>query len=449
MADARIPPHSIEAERAVLAALLTGDNVYDNISGIITEQDFYRDAHRIVFGAIQNIIYANKRADLVLLTDELTRLKKLDEVGGIAYITSLTNDSLATYNAEEHARIVAEKAQLRRLIAAGEQIVGISYEGADTAEDIVNRAEQLVLGVSGQIKADTGFSSIGQVMEEVVNRVGELAQNTDAISGVPTGFIDLDKLTNGLQPSDLILVAARPSMGKTAFTLNIASNVALESKKSVAFFSLEMSKAQLVGRILSSVAQVSSEKLRRGQLEPDDWNRIAKAAEMMGSARLYIDDTADMTPQDMRSRLRRLKVDHGLDLIIIDYIQLMKGRSGSKSSPENRQQEISEISRNLKIMAREFNVPLIALSQLSRAVEARQDKRPLLSDLRESGSLEQDADIVAFLYRDKYYTKDENAQDVTEVIISKHRNGALDNIKLLFDGALTKFRNTTSRPDEV
>ncbi len=449
MADARIPPHSIEAERAVLAALLTGDNVYDNISGIITEQDFYRDAHRIIFGAIQNIIYANKRADLVLLTDELTRLKKLDEVGGIAYITSLTNDSLATYNAEEHARIVAEKAQLRRLIAAGEQIVGISYEGADTAEDIVNRAEQLVLGVSGQIKADTGFSSIGQVMEEVVNRVGELAQNTDAISGVPTGFIDLDKLTNGLQPSDLILVAARPSMGKTAFTLNIASNVALESKKSVAFFSLEMSKAQLVGRILSSVAQVSSEKLRRGQLEPDDWNRVAKAAEMMGSARLYIDDTADMTPQDMRSKLRRLKVDHGLDLIIIDYIQLMKGRSGSKSSPENRQQEISEISRNLKIMAREFNVPLIALSQLSRAVEARQDKRPLLSDLRESGSLEQDADIVAFLYRDKYYTKDENAQDVTEVIISKHRNGALDNIKLLFDGALTKFRNTTSRPDEV
>lgn len=449
MADARIPPHSIEAERAVLAALLTGDNVYDNISGIITEQDFYRDAHRIIFGAIQNIIYANKRADLVLLTDELTRLKKLDEVGGIAYITSLTNDSLATYNAEEHARIVAEKAQLRRLIAAGEQIVGISYEGADTAEDIVNRAEQLVLGVSGQIKADTGFSSIGQVMEEVVNRVGELAQNTDAISGVPTGFIDLDKLTNGLQPSDLILVAARPSMGKTAFTLNIASNVALESKKSVAFFSLEMSKAQLVGRILSSVAQVSSEKLRRGQLEPDDWNRVAKAAEMMGSARLYIDDTADMTPQDMRSKLRRLKVDHGLDLIIIDYIQLMKGRSGSKSSPENRQQEISEISRNLKIMAREFNVPLIALSQLSRAVEARQDKRPLLSDLRESGSLEQDADIVAFLYRDKYYTKDENAQDVTEVIISKHRNGALDNIKLLFDGALTKFRNTTPRPDEV
>ncbi|WP_298703578.1 replicative DNA helicase [uncultured Veillonella sp.] len=449
MADARIPPHSIEAERAVLAALLTGDNVYDNISSIITEQDFYRDAHRIIFGAIQNIVYANKRADLVLLTDELTRLKKLDEVGGIAYITQITNDSLAVYNAEEHARIVAEKAQLRRLIAAGEQIVGISYDGADTAEEIVNRAEQLVLGVSGQIKADTGFSSIGQVMEEVVNRVGELSQNTDAISGVPTGFFDLDKLTNGLQPSDLILVAARPSMGKTAFTLNIASNVALESKKSVAFFSLEMSKAQLVGRILSSVAQVSSEKLRRGQLDPDDWNRVAKAAELMGSARLYIDDTADMTPQDMRSRLRRLKVDHGLDLIIIDYIQLMKGRSGSKSNPENRQQEISEISRNLKIMAREFNVPLIALSQLSRAVEARQDKRPLLSDLRESGSLEQDADIVAFLYRDKYYTKDENAQDVTEVIISKHRNGALDTIRLLFDGALTKFRNTTSRPDEV
>lgn len=448
MAEARIPPHSLDAERAVLGALLTGENVYDNISTIVAAQDFYRDANRIIYEALQNIIYANKKADLILLTDELTRQKKLDEVGGVAYITSLT-DSLSVYNVEEHARIVAEKAQLRRLIAAGDQIVGMSYEASDTAEEIVNKAEQLVLGVSGQIKADMGFSSIGTVVEEVINRVGELAAHSDSLSGVPTGFIDLDKLTNGLQPSDLILVAARPAMGKTAFTLNIATNVALESKLSVAFFSLEMSKAQLVGRILSSVAQVSSEKLRRGQLDGDDWNRVAKAAELMGNARLYIDDKADMTPQDMRSRLRRLKVDHGLDLIIIDYIQLMKGRSGKNSNPDNRQQEISEISRNLKIMAREFNVPLIALSQLSRAVEARQDKRPLLSDLRESGSLEQDADIVAFLYRDKYYTKDENAQDITEVIISKHRNGALDNIKLLFDGALTRFRNTTTRPDEV
>lgn len=448
MAEARIPPHSLDAERAVLGALLTGENVYDNISTIVAAQDFYRDANRIIYEALQNIIYANKKADLILLTDELTRQKKLDEVGGVAYITSLT-DSLSVYNVEEHARIVAEKAQLRRLIAAGDQIVGMSYEASDTAEEIVNRAEQLVLGVSGQIKVNMGFSSIGTVVEEVINRVGELAAHSDSLSGVPTGFIDLDKLTNGLQPSDLILVAARPAMGKTAFTLNIATNVALESKLSVAFFSLEMSKAQLVGRILSSVAQVSAEKLRRGQLDGDDWNRVAKAAELMGSARLYIDDTADMTPQDMRSRLRRLKVDHGLDLIIVDYIQLMKGRSGKNSNPDNRQQEISEISRNLKIMAREFNVPLIALSQLSRAVEARQDKRPLLSDLRESGSLEQDADIVAFLYRDKYYTKDENAQDITEVIVSKHRNGALDNIKLLFDGALTRFRNTTTRPDEV
>lgn len=447
MAEARIPPHNLDAERAVLGALLTGENVYDSISSIVAEQDFYRDANRIIFGALQNIIYANKRADLILLADELKRMNKLDEVGGLAYITSLT-DSLSVYNVEEHARIVAEKAQLRRLIAAGDQIVGMSYEAGDTAEEIVNKAEQLVLGVSGQIKANTGFSSIGTIVEEVVNRVGELAQYSDSLSGVPTGFIDLDKLTNGLQPSDLILVAARPAMGKTAFTLNIATNVALEAKLSVAFFSLEMSKAQLVGRILSSVAQVSAEKLRRAQLDPDDWNRVAKAAELMGNARLYIDDTADMTPQDMRSRLRRLKVDHGLDLIIVDYIQLMKGRSGKNSNAENRQQEISEISRNLKIMAREFNVPLIALSQLSRAVEARQDKRPLLSDLRESGSLEQDADIVAFLYRDKYYTKDENAQDITEVIISKHRNGALDTIKLLFDGALTRFRNTTSRPDE-
>ena len=300
-----------------------------------------------------------------------------------------------------------------------------------------------MLSVSGQIKADSTFTPIGLVAEMTINRLGELQNYGDALTGLSTGFRDLDEVTNGLQRSDLILVAARPSMGKTAFTLNIAQNVAIRQDKSVAFFSLEMSKEQLVGRILSSVSEVSSEKLRTGQLQTDDWTRLAKAMEVMGKAPLYIDDTPGLTTQEMRSKLRRLKVEHGLDLIIVDYVQLMQGRSSGNS--DNRQQEISEISRNLKLIAREMNVPLIALSQLSRGVESRTDKRPILSDLRESGSLEQDADIVAFLYRDKYYNENSEKGDITEVIIRKHRNGALKTVELMFQGELTRFRDVSYR----
>lgn len=443
MSEARIPPHNLEAERAVLGALLTGSDVYDSISTIVNRDDFYRDGHRVIYEALQNIIHANRRADFVLLTEELTRMNKLEAVGGIAYITSLANDSSASYNVEEHARIISEKAQLRRLIDAGNKIVGMSYAGEEEAQSIINEAEQMVLSVSGQIKADSTFTPIGLVAEMTINRLGELQNYGDALTGLSTGFRDLDEVTNGLQRSDLILVAARPSMGKTAFTLNIAQNVAIRQDKSVAFFSLEMSKEQLVGRILSSVSEVSSEKLRTGQLQTDDWTRLAKAMEVMGKAPLYIDDTPGLTTQEMRSKLRRLKVEHGLDLIIVDYVQLMQGRSSGNS--DNRQQEISEISRNLKLTAREMNVPLIALSQLSRGVESRTDKRPILSDLRESGSLEQDADIVAFLYRDKYYNENSEKGDITEVIIRKHRNGALKTVELMFQGELTRFRDVSYR----
>ncbi len=443
MSEARIPPHNLEAERAVLGALLTGSDIYDSISTIVNREDFYRDGHRVIYEALQNIIHANRRADFVLLTEELTRMNKLEAVGGIAYITSLANDSSAAYNVEEHARIISEKAQLRRLIDAGNKIVGMSYAGEEEAQSIINEAEQLVLNVSGQIKADSTFTPIGLVAEMTINRLGELQNYGDALTGLSTGFRDLDEVTNGLQRSDLILVAARPSMGKTAFTLNIAQNVAIRQDKSVAFFSLEMSKEQLVGRILSSVSEVSSEKLRTGQLQTDDWTRLAKAMEVMGKAPLYIDDTPGLTSQEMRSKLRRLKVEHGLDLIIVDYVQLMQGRNGGNS--DNRQQEISEISRNLKLIAREMNVPLIALSQLSRGVESRTDKRPILSDLRESGSLEQDADIVAFLYRDKYYNENSEKGDITEVIIRKHRNGALKTVELMFQGELTRFRDVSYR----
>ena len=442
--DVRIPPHNLDAEKAVLGALLTnGSNmgaVVDTVTSILKSEDFYRDAHRIIYDAILEIVHANKTADFITVGEELDRRKRLDAVGGLAYITSLANESVS-YNVEEHAKIISEKAQLRRLIDAGNKIVGMTYAGEDEPTAILNKAEQMVLDVSGQTQSESSFAAIGEVVLSNLDKLNALQQHDGAITGVPTGFKDVDHIFNGLQKSDLILVAARPAMGKTAFTLNIAQNVTMLYDKTVAFFSLEMGKEQLVGRILSSVAGVSSEKLRRANMDPADWEKVIAAADRMSKSKLFIDDTPGLTVQDMRSKLRRLKVEHGLDLVIVDYIQLMQGRSSGKGS-ENRQQEVSEISRNLKLIAREFNVPVIALSQLSRSVESRPDKRPVLSDLRESGSLEQDADIVIFLYRDKYYDENSEMGDKAEVLIRKHRNGAVGSVKLLFIGELTRFLDT-------
>ncbi len=445
--DVRIPPHNEDAEKAVLGALLTdgsssGESV-DMVTSIVDRDDFYRDTHRIIYDAILSLVKSNKTIDFITLSEELERRKKLDTVGGIAYITSLANEATG-YNIEEHARIIAEKAQMRRLIDAGNKIVGMTYAGEEEPSIIMNKAEQLVLDVGGQTQSESSFSPIGDVVITNLERLNKLQQQKGALTGVPTGFKDLDFTLNGLQKSDLILVAARPAMGKTAFTLNIAQNVAMGVHGSVAFFSLEMSKEQLVGRILSSVAGIESDKLRKGDMDTNDWGKVLTAAEAMSKAPLFIDDTAALTVQDMRAKLRRLKVEHGLDLVVVDYIQLMQGRSSSKGS-ENRQQEISEISRNLKLIAREFNVPVIALSQLSRSVESRPDKRPVLSDLRESGSLEQDADIVMFLYRDIYYNPESEAGNEAEVLIRKHRNGAVGTVRLLFMGELTRFRDTVKK----
>ena len=442
--DVRIPPHNLDAEKAVLGALLTnGSNsgaVVDTVTSILKSEDFYRDAHRIIYDAILEIVHANKTADFITVGEELDRRKRLDAVGGLAYITSLANESVS-YNVEEHAKIISEKAQLRRLIDAGNKIVGMTYAGEDEPTTILNKAEQMVLDVSGQTQSESSFAPISEIVLSNLDKLNALQQHDGAITGVPTGFKDVDHVFNGLQKSDLILVAARPAMGKTAFTLNIAQNVTMLYDKTVAFFSLEMGKEQLVGRILSSVAGVSSEKLRRANMDPTDWEKVIAAADRMSKSKLFIDDTPGLTVQDMRSKLRRLKVEHGLDLVVVDYIQLMQGRNSGKGS-ENRQQEVSEISRNLKLIAREFNVPLIALSQLSRSVESRPDKRPVLSDLRESGSLEQDADIVIFLYRDKYYDENSEMGDKAEVLIRKHRNGAVGSVKLLFIGELTRFLDT-------
>ena len=445
--DVRIPPHNLDAEKAVLGALLTnGSNsgaVVDTVTSILKSEDFYRDAHRIIYDAILEIVHANKTADFITVGEELDRRKRLDAVGGLAYITSLANESVS-YNVEEHAKIISEKAQLRRLIDAGNKIVGMTYAGEDEPTAILNKAEQMVLDVSGQTQSESSFAPIGEVVLSNLDKLNALQQHAGAITGVPTGFKDVDRVFNGLQKSDLILVAARPAMGKTAFTLNIAQNVTMLYDKTVAFFSLEMGKEQLVGRILSSVAGVSSEKLRRANMDPVDWEKVIAAADRMSKSKLFIDDTPGLTVQDMRSKLRRLKVEHGLDLVVVDYIQLMQGRNSGKGS-ENRQQEVSEISRNLKLIAREFNVPLIALSQLSRSVESRPDKRPVLSDLRESGSLEQDADIVIFLYRDKYYDENSEKEDNAEVLIRKNRNGSVGTVELQFIGELTQFRDVEFR----
>ena len=444
----RIPPHSIEAERAVLGAILLNKDAFDTVSSIVKAEDFYSDNHRVIYEALVSIVGKNQRADYVLLSEELKKSQKLEAVGGILYLTNLTTDIVDAYNVEDHAKIVRDKAHLRKLIHVANAVESMAYREEEETEDIVNRAEQMVLDVSGTTKGESSFSVMRDVVYETIDRINELQRHKGILTGVSTGFKDLDNLTSGLQKSDLILVAARPSMGKTAFTLNIAQNVAMKSKKNVAFFSLEMSKTQLVARVLAAVAGINSGRIRNGQLSQEDWGKAINALNDLADAPLYIDDTSGLTPQLMKKKLRRLIQEHGeLGLVVVDYIQLME--NGGKKMADNRQQEVSAISRQLKIMAREFNVPLIALSQLSRGVESRADKTPMLSDLRESGSLEQDADIVAFLNRENYQdTEDTNDGVETQVIIRKHRNGELGIVKLWFEGAYTRFRDLAYREDD-
>ena len=444
----RIPPHSIEAERAVLGAILLNKDAFDTVSSIVKAEDFYSDNHRVIYEALVSIVGKNQRADYVLLSEELKKSQKLEAVGGILYLTNLTTDIVDAYNVEDHAKIVRDKAHLRKLIHVANAVESMAYREEEETEDIVNRAEQMVLDVSGTTKGESSFSVMREVVYETIDRINELQRHKGILTGVSTGFKDLDNLTSGLQKSDLILVAARPSMGKTAFTLNIAQNVAMKSKKNVAFFSLEMSKTQLVARVLAAVAGINSGRIRNGQLSQEDWGKAINALNDLAEAPLYIDDTSGLTPQLMKKKLRRLIQEHGeLGLVVVDYIQLME--NGGKKIADNRQQEVSAISRQLKIMAREFNVPLIALSQLSRGVESRADKTPMLSDLRESGSLEQDADIVAFLNRENYQDTEDTSDGVeTQVIIRKHRNGELGIVKLWFEGAYTRFRDLAYREDD-
>lgn len=434
--EQRIPPQNVEAEQAVLGAMMLDHNAVIAAMEKLTPNDFYREVHRTIFEAMEHLHHENKEIDFITLQEELRRMKKLDDVGGIEYILSLPNLVVTAANIEYHAKIVAEKALARNLITTCTDLTAAAYDGEKEPEDLLDDAERKILQLS-ENKNRGDFSPVGAVVEETLDKITKLYENKAGLTGLPTGFRDLDRMTSGLQPSDLILVAARPSMGKTAFTLNIAQNVGVRQHKTVAFFSLEMSQEQLVQRILCQISHIDSQKLRTGQLNSDEeWTRLTDACDKLYQAPIYIDDTPGISVAEMRSKARRLKSEHGLDLIVVDYLQLMQGRNA-----ESRQQEISEISRSLKALARELKVPLIALSQLSRSVESRQDKRPMLSDLRESGALEQDADIVSFLYREDYYDKETENQHITEVILAKHRNGPVGSIKLYFKGEYTLFLN--------
>ena len=449
MIEERVPPQNIEAEQAVLGAMLIDKEAIAKATELLSADDFYREAHRVIFSAMLELYNKNEAVDMVTVTEILKRDNKLEDIGGIAYITSLANVVLTAANVKYHAEIVAEKSVLRQLVRVSTEIAAMGYEANDDVGTLLDTAESRILEISNR-KKKADFTPINDILMDSVQSIESLLQNKGGLTGIPAGFADLDKLTSGLHPSDFIILAARPSMGKTALALNIVQNVALRAHKaiggeprSVAFFSLEMSKEQLVNRMLCAEADIDSQRLRVGEMHDEDWTHLWDACDTMSRAKIYIDDTAGITAMEMRSRARRLKAEHGLDLIVVDYLQLMQG-SGKRNNSGDRQQEVSEISRSLKALARELDVPVLALSQLSRSVESRQVKRPMLSDLRESGSLEQDADIVAFLYREDYYNP-ETENKHTELIIAKHRNGPVDTVNLFFQKQFTKFVGFTKR----
>ena len=456
----RVPPQNIEAEQSVIGAMLIDKNAVSLVTEKLMPEDFYRQAHQVIYSAILTLHSKNEPIDMITLINELKKMNRLDDVGGVAYITLLANVVPTAANAKFHAQIVEDKSILRQLVEGGTAIASLGYEGADDVPVIIDQAEKMVLRISNR-KGSKDFAEISEVLSDTINHIQAVLESKQSITGVATGFVDLDKLTAGLHPSDFIILAARPSMGKTALALNIAQNVAIrgaregQPKKRVAFFSLEMSREQLVQRMLCSEADVDAQRLRAGTDirdkdtdNADLWNKLWVAADLLSNAQIFIDDTPGITIMEMRSKARRLQAEGGLDLVVIDYLQLMQGTTGRNNS-DNRQQEVSEISRGLKALARELNVPVLALSQLSRSVEARQVKKPMLSDLRESGSLEQDADIVMFLYRDDYYKGAEEAPThITELIVAKHRNGPVGRVNLFFKNECTKFISLARRPED-
>ncbi|QKS48897.1 replicative DNA helicase (plasmid) [Paenibacillus cellulosilyticus] len=431
----RIPPQNLEAEQAILGAVLLQGEALITAMERVKSDDFYSAAHQRIFEAMVELGEGGQPIDLVTLTAYLQDRQMLEEAGGITYLAKLANAVPTAANVEYYAQIVEEKSMLRRLIRTATNIVSSGYAAEDDVGALLGEAEQKILEISNR-RSSSGFISIRDVLMEVFERVEMLYSNKGGSSGIPSGFSDLDKMTSGFQRSDLIIVAARPSVGKTAFALNIAQNVGVRAKETVAIFSLEMSAAQLCQRMICAESNVDAGRMRTGFLEGDDWEKLTMAIGSLSEAEIYIDDTPGITVADIRAKCRRLKKERGLGMILIDYLQLIQGRG---KAGENRQQEVSEISRTLKQIARELEVPVIALSQLSRGVEQRQDKRPMMSDLRESGSIEQDADIVAFLYRDDYYDKESEKKNIIEIIIAKQRNGPVGTVELAFLKQFNKF----------
>lgn len=440
---AKIPPHDIDAEQAVLGSMLTDKEAVNAAIESLKEDAFYRDDNRIIFQAIVNLYSKSEPIDIITLKDELESMDKFEQVGGYEYLASLPDKVPTTANVQKYIKIVEEKSILRNLIKTANEIIELGYDPTEDVEDIMDGAEKKIFDIM-QSKNQKGYTPIKDVLVESFTKLEELYNRKQHITGVPTGFAELDYKTAGLHGSELILVAARPAMGKTAFALNLATNAALRGNAPVAIFSLEMSKDQLVNRILCSEAMVDSNKVRTGKLDEDDWVKLAGAIGPLSEAEMYIDDTPGISVMEIRTKCRKLKMEKNIGLVVIDYLQLVQGNKRTAS----REQEISEISRSLKILAKEINVPVIALSQLSRAVEQRPDHRPMLSDLRESGAIEQDADIVMFLYRDDYYNKESEKKDIAEVIIAKHRGGSLGTAELLWLGSYTKFVNLERRFDD-
>jgi len=436
----RVPPHSVQGEQAVLGGLMLDNEAWDRVADAITAKDFYRREHQLIFDAIRRLSEVDRPFDVVTLAEELERSEELDDVGGMQYLGALANDTPSAGNVSAYANIVREQSVVRQLIKVGNKIADSGYrpEGRKVYE-LLDAAENQVFQIAEQqAKSSTGFRPITKLLTETINRIEELYSSEDALTGVSTGFKDLDTRTSGLQPSDLIIVAGRPSMGKTTFAMNIAENVAVSSGTPVAIFSMEMPGESLTMRMISSLGRINQQAVRSGKLEDDDWPRVTSAVNILNNAKLFIDDTAALTPTDLRARCRRLMKEHGqLGLVVIDYLQLMN----APEAGENRTNEISAISRGLKALAKELNVPVIALSQLNRSLEQRPNKRPVMSDLRESGAIEQDADVIAFIYRDEVYNEDSADKGKAEIIIGKQRNGPIGTVNLTFQGQFTRFDN--------
>ena len=434
----RVMPHSVEAEQSVIGAMLMDKDAILTASEIISGQDFYQSAYGVIFDSVVEMFNEGKPVDLITLKERLKEKEVPPEIASLEFMRDILNLMSTSANVRYYAEIVSDKSMLRKLIRLNEGIANTCYAGKEPLPVILETTEKSVFELL-QRRNSGEYVPIKQVVLNALERIEKAAKSKGVVTGIPTGFIDLDYKLSGLQPSDLILIAARPSMGKTAFVLNIAQYVAFKKEKGVAIFSLEMSKEQLVNRLFALESQVDSQALRTGNLKDTDWEKLIEGAGIIGKSNMIIDDTPGISVSELRSKCRKYKLEHDIQLVIIDYLQLMSGSAGGRS--ESRQQEISEISRSLKALARELNVPVVALSQLSRAVEARPDKRPMLSDLRESGAIEQDADVVMFIYRDEYYNKDSEKKRQAEIIVAKQRNGPVGTVDLAWLADYTKFAN--------